>query len=215
MQEIVEASKEIAAWTAGGWATKKLLGPTFDYLGGQIQLWTQKQTQNVNRIFEIAVRKLGSKIEQPGTVPPRVLKGILMEGAFCNDRIAAEYFGGVLAASRTESGEDDRAVSVIQLLSGLSSYQIRSHYIFYTLFRKLFEGKNLNPALKNDRSKLKIFFSINNYAVSMGIDNKQALGSILSHITIGLNSVDLISDWVYGSNEHIKKSELSPYLIPK
>jgi hypothetical protein len=35
-------------------------------------------------------------------VPPRVLSGLLTDGSYRDDKVACEYFGGVLASSRTE-----------------------------------------------------------------------------------------------------------------
>jgi hypothetical protein len=49
----------------------KLLGPTADYLGGELQEFTKKRIKNVGNIFKNAEDKLGDKIEQPGAVPPK------------------------------------------------------------------------------------------------------------------------------------------------
>jgi len=99
---------------------QKLLGPTADYLGGEIKSYTEKGLnyvrgrsekggkgeiksytekglENITIIFKAAIKKLGSKIETDGQVPPRILKEILDEGYFCEDELASEYFGGVLA----------------------------------------------------------------------------------------------------------------------
>src|ERR1043166_8770153 len=85
----------------------KLLGPTFDYMGEGLKVGTQKGVANVGRIFTSAAKKLGPKLEEPGGVQPKVLKGILTEGAFCDDPLAAEYFGGVLASARSGNSRDD------------------------------------------------------------------------------------------------------------
>lgn len=86
----------------------KLLGPTADYLGGELQAYTQRRMENVGRIFSRAESKLGDKLERPGQVPPKVLKTIINDGSYADDELAVEYFGGVLASSRTEIGRDDR-----------------------------------------------------------------------------------------------------------
>ncbi len=80
---------------------EKLLGPTAEYLGGGIRDYTKKGMTNLGRIFEHAAKILGDKLDEPGPVPPRVLKGILQEGYFCEDELTAKYFGGVLASSRS------------------------------------------------------------------------------------------------------------------
>jgi len=44
-----------------------------------------------------------------------------------------------LASSRTELGRDDRGARIGEILDGMSIYQIRSHYIVYSLIRKTFK----------------------------------------------------------------------------
>src|SRR4051794_30772500 len=104
----------------------KLLGPTADYVGEGVRTWTERRVENVQRVFEKAGRKISpEELERPGRVPPRVLKGVLEEGSFWDDELAAEYLGGVLASSRTEASRDDRAASLISLVGRLSTYALR------------------------------------------------------------------------------------------
>ena len=72
---------------------EKLLGPTADYLGGEIRNYTEKGLSNLGRVFSHATITLGKKIEDPGQVPPKVLKGTLEEGYFSEDQLSAQYFG--------------------------------------------------------------------------------------------------------------------------
>lgn len=87
---------------------QKLLGPTADYLGAGLKDFTQKRIDNVGSIFRRADEKLGERRDQPGTIPPKVLKTIINDASFNDDKLAVEYFGGVLASSRTQLGRDDR-----------------------------------------------------------------------------------------------------------
>src|SRR6266496_693093 len=98
---------------------EKLLGPTADYLGTGLRSWTEKRVENTRRIFTHAAKLLGDRLESPGSVPPKVLKGILDDGSFCDDELSAEYFGGVLASSRTGVSRDDRGASFTALLGRL------------------------------------------------------------------------------------------------
>src|SRR5439155_6797881 len=107
-------------------------------------------------IFRKASEKLGPGIDAPGAVPPRVLKEVLDEGSFCDDELTAEYFGGILASGRSPNGRDDRAASYLRLTAELSTYQIRFHYIAYTLFRRLFESSNLRPTFAEDLAKMQL-----------------------------------------------------------
>src|SRR5262245_56683283 len=123
---------------------EKLLGPTADYLGAGLRSWTEKRVENTKRIFVHATKLLGDGIDAPSSVPPRVLKGILEDGSFCDDELSAEYFGGVLASSRTGISRDDRGASFTALLSRLTTYQIRTHFIFYRIVRNLFAGTGIS-----------------------------------------------------------------------
>ncbi|HEX9830777.1 MAG TPA: hypothetical protein VGA94_03730 [Thermodesulfobacteriota bacterium] len=132
----------------------KVLGPTADYIGGGLQHWTEKSVSSVARIFTNAGAKLGERKELPGAVPPKVLRGILQEGAFCDDELAGEYFGGVLASSRSEISRDDRGAAFISLISRLTSYQIRAHFVFYHIIKNIFDGESLlHIGSPDDRKK--------------------------------------------------------------
>ena len=107
----------------------KILGPTADYLGDELLTLAKKRIGNTDKIFSSAAKKLGDKLDRPGQVPPKVLKTIINEGSYFDDAVAVEYFGGVLASSRTEVGRDDRGDRLAKMIDNLSAYQIRSHYI--------------------------------------------------------------------------------------
>ena len=81
----------------------KLLGPTADYLGGGLKSLTERGVNNVNRVFAAAVSKLGSRIEKPGTIAPRVFKAVLENGYFCDNKLTTEYFGGVRIITNNNS----------------------------------------------------------------------------------------------------------------
>jgi len=184
----------------------KILGPTADYLGVSLKDFAKKRADNVGRIFKNAEKKLGDKINQQGQVPPKVLKTIIDEGSYSDDTVAVEYFGGVLASSRTESGHDDRGARIGKLLDGLSVYQIRSHYVVYTLIRKLFKnsGYLFN---REDRHKMEIFIPWNTYTEAMQFDENEDMQftSILTNTFFGLHKDGLIETFYYAPLEDIKK----------
>ena len=107
----------------------KLLGPTTDYLGEGMKNCVQKSQKNLEKIFNHALCVLGSDIETYGEVSPRILKQIISEGAFFEDELTAEYFGGVLASSRSNNSKDDRGLTHLSVVCTMSSYQIRTHYM--------------------------------------------------------------------------------------
>lgn len=184
----------------------KMLGPTADYLGESLRDFAQKRAQNVGRIFGNAEQKLGGKIDHPGQVPPKVLKTIINEGSYSDDEIAVEYFGGILASSRTEQGRDDRGARIGKILDGLSVYQIRTHYIVYTMIRKLFKDSDYK-FYYDDRPRMEIFIPWDSYVGAMEFSESEMdqFNSILSHSFFGLNTDDLIETFQYGPEDHIKK----------
>ena len=65
---------------------------------------------------------------------------VLNEGPFCDDQVTAEYLGAVMASSRSTVERDDRGAAFLSLLTRLSSYQIRAHYVLYQTVQVLFSG---------------------------------------------------------------------------
>jgi hypothetical protein len=185
---------------------EKLLGPTADYIGDGVKTWAEKRTNNVSRIFSIAERKLGDRIETEGSVPPKVLKGILDEGSFCDDTVTAEYFGGVLASSRSGISRDDRGASFISLISRLSTYQIRAHYVFYYIIKNLFDGQSMSVGTGEDREQMETYFPVDSFATAMAFDEKEELNLLMAHIMFGLEKERLIErEFSTGSKNHMEK----------
>lgn len=177
----------------------KILGPTADYLGGEMKNATEKRLENFRRIMKKARNKLGDRINSEGAVSPRVLKAVINEGSFCNDELTAEYFGGVLASSKTGVSRDDRGVVLMALLSKLSTYQIRTHYIFYSLLKKHFDGAELNMGNADDRRKMRIFLPVECYIAAMDIGKTEDPNLILEHSLYGLMKESLIYTFAIGS----------------
>ncbi len=107
-------------------------GPSAKYIGGELATYAEAGVNNLKRIFTIAAERIKALGKSEGQVPPRLLKNILMEGYFCEDELGAQYLGGVLASGKSPVSRDDRAVSHCALVTSLSSYQIRTHYLLYS-----------------------------------------------------------------------------------
>ena len=204
------ASKEILT---------KLLGQTADYIGGEIKNLVEKCNVNIGDIFIKAYRKLGTRVEEPGTVNPRVLKSVFDEGRFCEDDLVKEYFAGVLASSRTSDGKDDRGVTNSKLISNLSSFQIRTHYIFYTMLRKAFMPHRPVISPGTDRRMMFIYIPTETYFSMMGIlddyPHHNERINILSHSMNGIRRNDLIEDnFTYGGKE-LFELDMIKYRFPE
>lgn len=184
---------------------EKLLGPTAAYLGSGLKDYTQKAVQNLNNIFSSAIKKV-TNIDDGCQVAPRILKNILSEGSFCEDRLTAEYFGGVLASSRTPTGRDDRGATWAALLGRLSTYEIRTHYLIYRAIRVVFQQMDYKFNIE-DRSKLQIFIPHSSYLKIMefSVLELKRIGQILDHTFFGLAKEDIIENFLFGSAEGVKK----------
>ncbi len=185
---------------------EKILGPTSEYIGEQLKEWTAKKVTNTANIFKNAEKKLGDKIKYEGKVPPKVLKGILEDGAWCEEELQVEYFGGVLASSRTGISRDDRGAYFVSLISRLSTYQLRMHYLFYHSIKTQFNGEDININDGSKWSNLQMFISFDTFYNSMDFSEEEAKnwGDILSHSIWGLSKEELITGFSYGKEEYIK-----------
>lgn len=186
---------------------QKLLGPTADYLGEGLKDFTQKRVENVGRIFHNAEAKLGDKRNIGGSVPPKVLKTIINDGSYNDDSIAVEYFGGVLASSKSEQGRDDRGARMARIVDELSTYQLRTHFLVYSTIKNIFGKKGFQFNM-DDRSKMQIFLPYPFYAQAMGFsaEEKAKADTLLRHTFFGLSNDGLIEDnFQYGPKEHMIK----------
>ena len=184
----------------------KLLGPSAEYIGEKARGLVEKCDINLDNIFKKATKKLGKKMDNPGGVSPRILKHVWDEGRFCEDEVAAEYYGGILAASRTESGKDDRSVSYLTMIKELSTYQLRLHYVFYTLIKRIFDGRELSLQIDTDREKMGIFIPEDVYKTALDFGEHEEEGIIEIYCLEGLGRQLLIGgDAAYGTKENVNK----------
>lgn len=191
----------------GAKVVEKILGPTADYIGGQLKEWTEKKVKNTANIFKNAEAKLGDKINISGRVPPKVLKGILEEGAWCEEELQVNYFGGVLASSRSGISRDDRGAYFVALISRLSTYQLRTHYLIYQSIKKSFDGKPMNIGNNADRNKMELFIPYTTYNSAMDFTLDEHTQNIMKHSIWGLSKENLIENFFrYGPADFIQKT---------
>lgn len=199
----------IAAYLAKD-SVNKLLGPVSDYYGNEIKNLAQYRANNLGKVLAKAYEKSGDSINETRRIPPRVLKEIVNEASYCDNPLAVEYLGGVLASSRTEEGRDDRGVRLAKIVDNLSIYQLRTHYLLYSTIATLFCSSGGKLGTPKDRAKLKVFLPFVDYMDSMEftqeeLDNLEN-SQIMDHIWHGLSSDGLIeSAWHFGMQEALKK----------
>lgn len=186
---------------------QKVLGPSSEYLGDQLKLFTQKNTENLKRIFEKTESKHPEGIEQQGSVSPQILRDVLFDGSFCEDEISQEYYAGVLASSKSKQNRDNRGVDITACISRLSNYQLRAHYFFYYVMHQskiVSESEIQQDAILNNTP---VFISNKTFIEAMDFDAIELteFDSICGHILHGLNKENLINrTFGYGSVEFLR-----------
>lgn len=138
---------------------QKLLGKTFDIVGDDL---SRLYVSGRNKIIEKAIKKI--KDENDGrTTNLRVTRDVFLSGSFTDEAICAEYFGGILASSRSDDGKEDTGVYYVDIIKSLSSNQLKLHYLIYASFNKFFvvdpSKAKLNPGQQTDLSVENIFLS--------------------------------------------------------
>jgi hypothetical protein len=176
---------------------KKVFGPTADYVGEGLKAGVEKGAKNIERIIKVATKRLGEKAEIPGTVSPRVLRDVFMEGAFIEDEFMIEYFGGILASSRTPDGRDDRGAAMLGLVKRLSKYQVRAHYIAYRLIREKSYPHEYGGSVLRIPGRFEMLPDEFSKAMDFDEDENRRREVLVEHIMLGLVREDLL-DGTYG-----------------
>ena len=182
-------------------ALDKLLGPTAEYLGHELKGLVKKCNINLGSVFNRSLRMLGEEAEQPGQVSPRVLMRVLKDAPFSDEPVVQEYFAGLLASSRTDAPQDDRAVFYTNLIASLSSSQITFHYHLYTSIRQTFLGSDYLLPTKKGRQQLRVFVTATEFNKAYAISDEDKSFALLEHCIYGMIENALIApDYVHGSS---------------
>lgn len=183
----------------------KLLGPTADYIGGEIKGFVDKCNINLDSVLTRAQRKLGKRIDEPGGISPRVLRHVLDDARFCEDEVAAEYYGGMLAGSREATGKDDQCLPHLSKVKQMSVYQIRLHFAFYYEVLRIHKHSKLNLGLGDDCHKAGLLLP-HQFLISLFPPEKISnYWNLMTHSVVGLSSHGLIETYSYGESAHLKK----------
>jgi hypothetical protein len=190
---------------AGAWFGNKLLGPTAEIIGVDLK---QLYEKGKDKIVANAIRKT-KDIESAGQTNLRVSRDVFWNGSFTDESICAEYFGGILAASRSVDGKDDTGVFYVDIIKSLSSGQLKVHYILYRILNKILLNdetkKDLNPGQESELQQLRVYIP-----QKMGLLEqlgREDLGAILH----GLHSKKLIGDFE-SNNFKLENGTAVPYV---
>jgi len=207
MHEIVLSKimdPETAIIGTAAWFGNKLLGPTLGAIGEDIKKLYQK---GINKITEKAMKKT-SNLEEPGKTNLRVTRDVFFNGAFADEEICAEYFGGILASSRNKDGKDDSGIFFLDIIKSLSAEQLRIHYVIYRTLNKLWfdQKKKIKMGVEDKLMDEKLFLPLRSIVKEFPVNR-----SIFSVVLYGLQSKNLISGFEINKHQ-LHDSRNMPYL---
>lgn len=186
-----------------------LFGPTADYITTEVASMHQKRRTNAIRIIKTAIKRLGDNITDAGGIPPRIAGLFLNNGTFCNTLVSTCYWAGLLVSAHSAHPQDDRAIRWLNVVSRLSEYELRTHYLYYSTLRLLLMNFR-QPSqidLQNDRFHLATFIPTYPYMVAMGFQETEVpqMPKIISSILYGIGQELLVDGSNSGSDIFLKK----------
>ena len=125
---------------AGAWVGRKLLGPTLDAIGDDLK---KLYAAGRDRIIRRAAAKVDD-LDDGKRANLRVARDVLWNGAFSESEVCVEYYAGLLAASRSVDGLDDKAAPFVDAVKSLASSQLRLHYRIYRSLERILEEDHAN-----------------------------------------------------------------------
>jgi len=173
---------------AATYLAKQVLGPTLTSMGNDLEkVWAIGR----QRIIERAAAKTPN-LDDGKTANLRVTRDVIWNGAVTDDEVCAEYFGGILAACRSEDGQDDSAMQFVDCIKSMSAKQLHLHYAIYRSLQVIWirDGKQLNPGQQAELAATTITFPVHEL-VSLGIDPTVDLTVLKRQSLIDTWKVDL------------------------
>ena len=113
----------------------------------------------------------------------------------------------MLASSRSGVVRDDRGAAFAKLVGGLTTYQLRSHCLFYDGFKRLFNGIYGPDAIFINMHRHQMFVPDSDYSESLSIEEGDVFHDIELHSYIGLVRNDLIARETLSGNVGLLKSQ--------
>ena len=139
------------------WALKKAFGPVLTEMGEDFR---RLYALGRDKILIAGYKKIRD-INDGKKANLRVTRDVFWNGAFTDDEVCAEYFGGILAASRSKDGKDDSAIQFVDAIKSMSSKQLRLHYFIYLGLNRMLSqsGERVNVAQGPEIEEKEIYFS--------------------------------------------------------
>jgi hypothetical protein len=99
---------------------------------------------------------------------------------------------------------DDRGAYFASLITRLTTYQLRTHYLFYHSIKYHFDEQKKNIGSGEERNGMQTFVPFSSYISAMDFAPEELgkINDLLGHCVVGLEKEDLI-----GNSYHIGKAE--------
>ena len=138
------------------WVLRKTFGPALTEIGADLK---RLYAVGRDKILAAGYKKIRNP-EDGKKANLRVMRDIFWNGAFTDDEICAEYFGGVLAASRSKDGRDDSVIQFVDVIKSMSSKQLRLHYFIYSGLNQILSrsGERINVGQGSEVEGKAIYF---------------------------------------------------------
>lgn len=176
----------------------RVLGPSAEAIDEAIGRYTAYRVRNVGAIIERADAKSRDSIETRKVVNPRVAHVLLEDGSYCDDELMTDYLGGVLAGSRTPRGRDDRAVAWSDVVTSLSTLEVRAHYLLYREWAARLHGMDsLNLGISEDRYRATMDVDLGEFLPALIHEVEVPAQDALGHSIPGLIRVGLLENEYY------------------
>ena len=189
----------VTAGMAGvAYVAQQLFGKTLAEMGDDLN---KVYKANRDKLLEKAAQKVLDP-NDGAQVNLRVARDVIWNGAVTDDEVCSEYFGGVLAASRSADGKDDSALVYVDCIKALSSKQLHLHFVIYESLQNLLikAGVAVNPGMQDDLSLKEVWFATNHL---VGIGLKPVIDLSVLH------RQGLIGG--FATNQHVVADKALPY----
>lgn len=169
-----------------------LLGPSAKYVGKRLLDLTKASFKNIERVAKLSRERRKQLGIEGGTVAPRVIPLLLQSAALTEDEIVASYIGGVLCSARTPNGRDDRAIAMLKVMEGLSTYALRAHCIVYSsaLRQRSFKMSDVRKWLLRGNG-VTVVIDEAEFQEKMQFSEAENADTILEHAFVNLSANDL------------------------
>lgn len=202
---IAAAGGYVAAQVINKDLINKIFGPSAEYVGQNLKNYVAEIGQkNVENILHRVPPKLGKTADTKGGIPAKIVKDLILNGAFCENEIEAEYRAGVLASSRSEEGKNDSGSYFLSLINSISSSEMKLHYLAYQAIVKNLSGSSIGANLN-----LNLFDHCNRISVYLKADSLLKhfpfSGESLTQNCLVLQRVGLFQEYYTGDKDFLLK----------